>query len=238
MDHAIAILVGLFVPLAAAVTAARRGAPAIYNPAEKRRLYWMNSASLWFLALLSSAAWRLSGEPLARLGLTAPSISGSDALLALVVILAIAGDTGFQMRNPRALDATRARWRRDTPFMPETSAEYASYLVMALSAAVCEEVVFRGFLIRYLQDVLPAGSLNAAAAIALPALVFGVSHWYQGPARSLKIVLLGIGLGMLFVSTNSLVVSMAVHLAIDLGNGAAGLRLAAAHGPNTTPIAE
>jgi uncharacterized protein len=122
-------------------------------------------------------------------------------------------------------ETARLRWRRDTPFMPETRGELAYYTILALSAAICEEVMFRGFLIRYLETLLAASEIATPLAVALPAIAFGISHWYQGFWSVIKIVVLAVFFGTLFVLTSSLLVPMVLHAGVDLGMGAFGLWL-------------
>lgn len=50
------------------------------------------------------------------------------------------------------------------------------WLLVSLAAGFCEELVFRG----YLQRQFHAATGSIAAAVALPAIVFGLVHTYQG----------------------------------------------------------
>ena len=55
-------------------------------------------------------------------------------------------------------------------------AEIFLWLLVSLAAGFCEELVFRG----YLQRQFHAATGSIAAAVALPAIVFGLVHTYQG----------------------------------------------------------
>lgn len=50
------------------------------------------------------------------------------------------------------------------------------WIVMALSAGFCEELIFRGYLQRQISDLTD----SAVAAVLLQALLFGLAHGYQG----------------------------------------------------------
>lgn len=77
--------------------------------------------------------------------------------------------------------------------LPVTLAEKAVWILLSLSAGICEEAVMRG----YLQRQFNAWSGNAAVGIILQALVFGACHAYQGFLRTIPITMLGLLLGVL-----------------------------------------
>lgn len=222
IDDMLAVLVGLALPAAAALSG-RRGKAQILETAEKIRLYWTNSAGQWFLALLVAGAWVLQGRKLSHLGLVFPKISGISAAIIFLVVAGVIIDSGLQVRNSESIERMRLRWIRDTPFMPANRIEFAHYVAMAVSAAVCEELMFRGFLIRYLEDLFAGGVIATPLAIILPALIFGISHWYQGPWRATKILVFAVAFGSLFVLTSSLLVPTMLHAGLDLSMGVVSL---------------
>src|SRR4029077_14162473 len=60
--------------------------------------------------------------------------------------------------------------------LPHTRLEFATFMVLAVSAGFCEELVFRG----YFQRQFHALTGSAAAAVGVQALIFGVGHFYEG----------------------------------------------------------
>ena len=109
--------------------------------------------------------------------------------------------------------------------MPVSRAELAPYALLAVSAGVCEEVLFRGHLIRYVQAMVEGVSLAPVIAVGLPALVFALVHLYQGWRAVAKIGFGSAVLGAIFLLSGSLWVCMALHIAIDLVGGVLALRL-------------
>ena len=77
--------------------------------------------------------------------------------------------------------------------LPVTGSERALWILLSLTAGICEEAVNRG----YLQRQLTAWTSNAAVGIVLQALIFGALHAYQGFARTIPIGMLGLLLGVL-----------------------------------------
>lgn len=71
--------------------------------------------------------------------------------------------------------------------MPRSPLEMLAWVLLSISAGICEEFVFRG----YLQKQFLALTGSNAAAIAAQALIFGVAHLYQGVKGLVIITLYG-----------------------------------------------
>jgi membrane protease YdiL (CAAX protease family) len=94
-------------------------------------------------------------------------------------------------------------------------------LVLAIFAAVWEEIVFRGFLLGRLRAAMPMRDSRGAAlrrdilAVLLTSLFFGTGHGYQGVLGLVQTALAGGILGALTVWRKSLWPAIGAHLAID-----------------------
>lgn len=98
--------------------------------------------------------------------------------------------------------------------LPATSQERRWSAIVAMTAGICEELVFRGFVIYYLVNLVPQA--DALVVIALAAAVFSVAHAYQGLAGVAATFALGLAFGMIYVATGSLVPGMVLHALTDL----------------------
>ncbi|MEV5824353.1 CPBP family intramembrane glutamic endopeptidase [Spirillospora sp. NPDC052242] len=96
---------------------------------------------------------------------------------------------------------------------PRTPGERGWALAMAVTAGVCEEIVYRGLLIALGVGVLGLGP-KTAAALALALFVLG--HAYQGPRGMLLVAVAGYSLTYLYLSSGSLVLPIVVHVLIDV----------------------
>lgn len=96
--------------------------------------------------------------------------------------------------------------------LPHTQFERLLWIVMALTAGICEEALFRG----YLQRQFMALTNSAAAGIALSAVAFGAAHSYQGWRHAIQIALLGAMLGGLAFWRKSLRPGMISHATQDV----------------------
>jgi membrane protease YdiL (CAAX protease family) len=98
--------------------------------------------------------------------------------------------------------------------LPSTPREARAFHGIAVTAGVCEEVLYRGYLLWYFQSLMPAG-----AAIAAAILVFGLGHVYQGIRGIFSTGIAG-GIAMaVYLLTGSLVAPILLHVALDLVNG-------------------
>ncbi len=70
---------------------------------------------------------------------------------------------------------------------PHTALEMLLWLGVSVTAGVCEEFVFRGYLLRQFMRWLH----GPAAAIALSSVLFACMHFYEGPAEVVQIGGLG-----------------------------------------------
>jgi membrane protease YdiL (CAAX protease family) len=75
--------------------------------------------------------------------------------------------------------------------LPQGRVEMVLWLALSISAGICEETVFRG----YLQRQFSALTQNIPAGILLSAAMFGAAHGYQGFWRAVVIGVDGAMLG-------------------------------------------
>jgi len=77
--------------------------------------------------------------------------------------------------------------------LPQSLLEVLIWIATSITAGVCEEMAFRG----YLQRQLHALSGNMVAAVLGQGLVFGLFHSYQGWTNVIVISVLGVLFGIL-----------------------------------------
>ena len=97
--------------------------------------------------------------------------------------------------------------------LPSTFGERLFFLLIAITAGVCEEIIFRGVMLYYLSH-LPF-ELPIIAIGIISSLLFGIVHLYQGWKGVLLTTYLGAILFLLFVGTGYLWVPIVLHFIID-----------------------
>jgi membrane protease YdiL (CAAX protease family) len=99
--------------------------------------------------------------------------------------------------------------------LPKSLVEVLVWIATCITAGICEEMAFRG----YLQRQFHALTGNIAWAILLQALVFGIAHGYQGWRNVVVISVLGVLFGVLAAWRKNLRANMVVHAWADVWEG-------------------
>jgi hypothetical protein len=99
--------------------------------------------------------------------------------------------------------------------LPHTPTEDAAYLGLTVTAAFCEELIYRG----YLQRQFTAWTGSLSIGILCQGIVFGVSHAYQGRGMVLVVAVYGCLFGLLAAWRQSLRPGMIAHLLQDAVGG-------------------
>ena len=102
--------------------------------------------------------------------------------------------------------------------LPRTVPELTTFLVLAVFAGFCEEVVFRGYLLRQFT----AWTGSAWTSVVLQGVTFGLAHGYQGWKGMLVISVYGALFGTLAVLWKSLRPGIMQHCGQDAFTGIIG----------------
>ena len=98
---------------------------------------------------------------------------------------------------------------------PHSNLEFALFVALALTAAFCEEIIFRG----YLQKQFAAASGMASIGILAQGVLFGAAHGYQGAKLMFTIGVYGALFGILAAWRKSLRPGMMAHFLQDFISG-------------------
>jgi uncharacterized protein len=151
-------------------------------------------------------------QPLQWLGLTLPNPMGWVIMAAL--LLGIGLSTYLLRRNPGALEAMRRSLVSSSILLPTTPAERQWYAVAAITAGICEELLFRGFLMRY---VLTTFAIQDWLFIALiSGIIYGLSRAYQGFKGIFQTALTGFSFAVVYALSESLLPAMVFHILAEL----------------------
>jgi membrane protease YdiL (CAAX protease family) len=95
--------------------------------------------------------------------------------------------------------------------LPNGPLESALWIALSVTAGICEEAIFRG----YLQRQLIAYSKSPVVGIAASAIVFGAGHAYKGGRGAVSIMLFGAMFGILAYWRRSVRPGMIAHAFSD-----------------------
>ena len=173
---------------------------------------------LHFYPLLISAAlalvfsWAATRAPLADLGIRWPERPLRMLLLALLF------GVGMNAFGRTFLWPTlyRTFGERDLSYLGAIEGNLDVVLQLMpliwLSAAVCEEIVYRGFLQQRLERLLGHTALGNAAAIVLTSAVFAANHAVQGTSGMIQTFIVSCVLGAIFIrSGHNLLLMILIH---------------------------
>jgi len=143
-------------------------------------------------------------QPFAWLGLTLPSLVGWVIMAALVlgVFLSIV----LLRRNPGARASMQRSLEATSTVLPSTASERKWFAAVAITAGICEELLYRGFLVRYILTTFPG--LGWLFTSILSGLIYGLSHAYRGRKGFLQATMNGFSYAIVFFLSGTLLSSI------------------------------
>jgi uncharacterized protein len=222
-DHALTLALAVILPAYAAWDVPRLAQRVAADPVNARtKDYIWSMAIQWGLTLALIAAWWWAARPISLLGVRLPDSPGAwwwTLALGGAGIAFFAQQAYLVATSPDA-QATVRKQLESQPgvrmILPATPREARAFCAVAITAGICEELLYRGYLLWYLLSLWP-GHLAIAAAAA--ALIFGVGHAYQGVRGIVSTAIAG-GIAMaVYLLTGSLLAPMLLHATLDFANG-------------------
>ncbi len=102
--------------------------------------------------------------------------------------------------------------------MPATRKEVNCFTFgVSCSAGICEEILFRGFLLGTLSSVT-----GMIGAVVFSSIVFELCHVYQGWVNVIRTSVIGIILSGIYLTTDSLIIVIVLHALVDIYGGVIG----------------
>ncbi len=184
--------------------------PELLRQIPRLALYLSAVLSQWALVAATLAVVEISGGNWAALGLRSARLMTLAAWaigLAGVIVSGLGGVLFLERRG----------WWPAEPetvllLMPETRKEkWWALLIVAPTAGLCEEFLYRGFLL----GALSAWFHSASWGLATSSLAFGLAHTYQGSQGVARATVLGALLAVSVLCTGSLYPAMLAHFLVD-----------------------
>lgn len=180
-------------------------------------LYASTIAFQWLATAI--ILWRATahGYRLADLGLALPSpwltVTVGVTLSALITF-----NQAASIRRLASLPSEKQGFMRalTLKLMPQNAPERLAFFALVTTVALCEELIYRGFIQRLFLNV-SNGSL--AIAILGAAVFFSLAHLYQGRRGLVVTFLAGAIFSAVRAWTGTLIPTMAAHFVADLSVG-------------------
>ena len=224
-DHLLFLVLAVGFPVRAALFGLRtlRRASEADLPRVKLAVYRRAMQLQWTVVALVAVLWLTTHRSWGSIGLV-PRLGGGLAgvVAGLAIIVGVLVRQGYlKPADDEALEHVRQRTRHLERMLPATERERSWFFALAGTAGVCEEVLYRGYLIWYLVAwawlFAPHQSFLVAAVVS--SLVFGVGHAYQGVRGVLLTAAVGGFLAAVYWITRSRFAGMRIHALMDLHAG-------------------
>lgn len=186
-------------------------------PYARVQIYYETIYMQWVIAIWLLLTWVTLDRAWSALGFSLGnwlSWMVGPAVLGVVVLLVYAQRRSIMAVPSEKLEKVRRRLGDALAILPRTVREYRWFAAVSVTAGCCEELLYRGFLIWYLNHWCPP-----AISLILSCTAFGLAHYYQGRSGILKTGIVGLLMGMVYLLTETLLWPMLAHALIDLGAG-------------------
>jgi hypothetical protein len=218
IDHILILLIFVVHPIYSAIES-RRYIDLVEagQPAKQVRIYVETIIMQWsFLAVLSMAWWMLS-RPTTDLGfrrLEGLELWGGTAVLVVMIGALI----GSWLSVKRASEEDKKKhsdgFGQMVHFMPHTNRDLRYFICVSITAGIVEEIVYRGFVLWYLESFMPLW-----IAVVVSSIGFGLAHIYLGAAYAVRAGSVGLAFAIYYVLTGSIWLPILAHIALDVLQG-------------------
>jgi membrane protease YdiL (CAAX protease family) len=153
-------------------------------------------------------------DPLNYLGLTLPNQIGWIILLALV--LGVGLSTYLLRRSPGAMASMQRSLEASSVLLPSTQAERTWFAATAFTAGICEELLYRGFLMSYLPSNFSMLARQFVLISIISGIIYGLSRAYLGAKGIVTTALTGFSFAIVYALSGSLLPAIVFHILAEL----------------------
>jgi membrane protease YdiL (CAAX protease family) len=204
---------GILIPWRGSVRVDKLIARTNISAEDRLSIYASTIAFQWVLTAV--IAWRSIARFLTpeNLGLTVRS-PGITAVVTAGMAIALCSLQYFGIRRIASMpiEATSRMREISLRLMPRTLIEALAFSALAVTAGVCEEFIYRGFVYAVLQTTTGSVTIAIVASSAL----FSLAHLYQGKKGLVSTFILGLAFAISRWATGNLIAATVTHLVVDL----------------------
>lgn len=167
---------------------------------------WLGAGLVGLLALSAHSRLRSLWPPGENTGVGAQIPFLAAVIVGTTAIYRFGGET-----TRRAL---AVQLRPVAALLPRTATERRWFALLAVTAGICEELLYRGFGLAALRWAAP--DLSTTTLVVVTGAAFGLAHLYQGLPGVVLTGVLGAYLAWITISIGSLIPVMVLHALLDL----------------------
>jgi uncharacterized protein len=184
---------------------------------ERLSLYASTIAFQWLVAGI--ILWRTAAHGIRpnQLGLAVPRPALAASVSIVLCVLALLN----QVVSIRRLAARSSELKSILPqlvlkIFPQTDVERLAFVALVVTVALCEELIYRGFVQRVFED---ASGEIVVAGVLVSAAFFAVAHIYQGRRGLISTFVVGVLFSIIRWWCGSIVPSACAHFVADVTVG-------------------
>jgi membrane protease YdiL (CAAX protease family) len=167
---------------------------------------WAGATLVGLVALLAHSRVRSLWPPGEHPGVAAQIPALAVAIVAITAVYRFGGGA--------ARRALAVQLRPVAALLPRTPSERRWFALLAMTAGICEELLYRGFGLAALRWAAP--DITTAALVITSGAAFGFAHLYQGRLGMTLTGALGAYLAWITIAIGNLVPVMLLHALLDL----------------------
>jgi len=185
----------------------------------RRRHYIVCILVPWLTAGIVAMIGLLANRSPATIGLTlhdlTPNASKQIVLFIVVgFVVVFLMTVAIHFVGPKVVKQIRHKMPRFVQALPHTTHERLIFLLVALTAGICEEILFRGFGIAYIKWLWSGA--NRISIIVIVGIAFGLAHYRQGRPTVAFAGIAGGVFGWMTLATGTLLPAIVVHCLVDI----------------------
>ncbi len=193
-----------------------RSAVAANEPGARPRFYIFALLYPWGATLCVVALWIVRGRAWAALNLSpsTPFRLGIGLALAAAYVALMWIQRRQLVARPERLARLRKSFGSAEALLPHTRGELKGFTAVSITAGICEELIYRGFVFWYLS--VWTGSI---IALVLSSILFGFAHVYLGFSHVIKTSIVGLVFAIIVYASGSLWPAIIIHAVMDMVAG-------------------
>lgn len=185
-------------------------------PTARLRAYGEGIAIEWILVAITLGLWLALGRSVPDIGLGVSAgwrlWVGVAVLIVIVVLLTV--QRHKILREEELQEQLEKTLVNVSPMLPTDTRELAFFHALSITAGICEEIIYRGYVLWYIVEVT-----GMIGGVLLSSALFGLAHAYQGTRGMIQTGMVGLVLAVLFILTGTLWVPIILHIFLDINSG-------------------
>jgi len=197
------------------------------TPGARQGYYLGGMLMEWTAVACVIALWASNARPWAMLGLGlgTPLRLAIGLVLAALYLALAAKQRRAIIARPDGMEIMRRQFGKSgADLVPHTLGERRVFGALSITAGICEELLYRGFVMWYVGHWT-----GVPFAVVISSILFGFAHVYLGWPHVIRTTIVGVVFALIVIGTGSLWPAMIIHTAMDLLAGDLGYRAMGEH---------